>query len=100
DDATHRPGAPLRSAGTHGRKRRASGQQRTTPKGRAAQHPGNASQRNLNRLFKRKSSWLSLEAEQLRRIAAEDIGLFGVAERRRGEDVIHRVQLPWIGVIA
>ena len=40
------------------------------------------------------------EIEQFCRGAAKDISLFVVAERCRGENVVYRMQLPGIGIIA
>jgi hypothetical protein len=40
------------------------------------------------------------EIEQFCRGATEDVGLFVVAERCRGENVVHGMQLPGIGIIA
>src|ERR1700745_23953 len=43
---------------------------------------------------------LSPHAEQARRIAAENCHLVVVAERRRGEDVIDGMLLPWDRMVA
>src|SRR3954454_16237711 len=43
---------------------------------------------------------LRRQIEQLCRGATENVGLVVVAERRRGENMVHRLHLPWIGIIA
>src|SRR6185312_7883701 len=43
---------------------------------------------------------LSPQAEQARRVAAENGDLVVVAERRGGEDAIHRMLLPWDRMVA
>src|SRR3974377_1407547 len=46
--------------------------------------------------------WLlsGLHVEQFRRGAPEDVGLFVIAQRRGRKNVVDRLQLPWIGIIA
>src|SRR6185437_3128189 len=43
---------------------------------------------------------LSPQAEQARRVAAENGDLVVVAEHRGGEDAIHRMLLPWDRMVA
>ena len=43
---------------------------------------------------------LRAETEQFCRGAAEDVDLVFVAERCRGENMVHRLQLPRIGIVA
>src|SRR6202034_1371764 len=43
---------------------------------------------------------LGLDIEQLRRGPTEDIGFLVVAERSRSKNVVHRTELPGIGIIA
>src|SRR5580693_9624030 len=43
---------------------------------------------------------LRAEIEQFCRRAAEDFSLLVVAERCHGEDTVHRMQLPGIGIVA
>src|ERR1700730_18706255 len=43
---------------------------------------------------------LRAETEQFCRGAAEDVGLVFVAERCGGENMVHRLQLPRIGIVA
>src|SRR5258705_8099757 len=43
---------------------------------------------------------LRRETEQLCCSAAEDVGLVVVAERCRGENMVYRLQLPGIGIVA
>src|SRR4051812_41061147 len=43
---------------------------------------------------------LGADLQQLGRGVAEDIGLLSVAERAAGEDVVDRVELPRIGIVA
>src|ERR1700746_1329225 len=47
-------------------------------------------------------SWVvsGLDVEQLCRSPPEDVGLFVIAQRRRRKDVVDRLQLPGIGIIA
>src|ERR1700758_3201895 len=70
----------------------------SAPRRKRCAASGNASNRSLNASCS--NATLRLQIEQLHRIAAENIGLFGIAERCRREDVVHRMQLPWIRVIA
>src|SRR6516225_7672304 len=46
--------------------------------------------------------WLlsGLDVEQFRRGAPKDVGLFVIAQRCRRKNVVDRLQLPWIGIIA